>query len=425
MAALREGAYDYVTKPIDAEGFTLGVVRRLADERAARAELDQARELLEGLAGSIPTVGCTPQIARLLDRLDTFAGSSAPVLITGESGTGKELVARTLHQKSARRDKPFVAVNCAAFPDSLLEAELFGHERGAFTGAVKRRDGRFKAADGGTILLDEVAEIPLLGQAKLLRVLQEGTVEPLGANTVVGVDVRVISATHQNLKELIARGRFREDLYYRLNVLDLHIPPLRERRADIPLLLQHFLRQSAPPGALPQVSPRAWAALADYPFPGNVRELAHAVEHAVVLSHGQEIELEHLPPDIAGKALAEGQTPAAIPLLAAAMRAFERDYLVRALGLTGGRRDRTAELLGISRKTLWEKLRLHGITGDDVPPERGAAGPWSRTVHPERGAVRAGTPAGACARPPAGRRVHRRWSPAPRAGGCCRAGWGG
>jgi DNA-binding NtrC family response regulator len=311
------------------------------------------------------TIGCTPQILALLDRLETYAASDAPVLIIGESGTGKELVARSLHHKSARCDKPFVAVNCAAFPDALLEAELFGHERGAFTGAVKRRDGRFKVADGGTILLDEVAEIPLLGQAKLLRVLQEGTIEPLGTNTVVHVDVRVVSATHQNLKELIAQGRFREDLYYRLNVLDMHIPPLRERRADIPLLLQHYLRRSSSQPA--GFSPRAWAALVGYPFPGNVRELAHAVEHAVVLARGQEIQLEHLPPDIAGSAVAENHAGGTFPTLATAARAFERDYLLRALSLAGGRRDRTAELLGISRKTLWEKLKGHGLTDDDLP----------------------------------------------------------
>ena len=185
---------------------------------------------------------------RLSDRVETIAQSDAPVLITGESGTGKELIARTLHERSSRAPKPFIAVNCAAFPETLLEAELFGHERGAFTGAVKRRDGRFKAADGGTLLLDEVAEVPLPAQAKLLRVLQEGTVEPLGTNEVTRVDVRIISATHRNLRERIREGKFREDLYYRLNVLDIEIPPLRERRGDLPLLLQYFLNKFTPPG---------------------------------------------------------------------------------------------------------------------------------------------------------------------------------
>src|SRR5204862_2300883 len=223
-----------------------------AAQRALKRELEQARAELsqrkEGTNGARTIVGRSPPMLRLSERVETIAQSDAPVLITGESGTGKELIARTLHERSTRAAKPFIAVNCAAFPETLLEAELFGHERGAFTGAVKRRDGRFKAADGGTLLLDEIAEVPLPAQAKLLRVLQEGTVEPLGTNESTRVDVRIISATHRNLRERIKEGRFREDLYYRLNVLDIEIPPLRERRGDLPLLLQYFLNK------LPQLS---------------------------------------------------------------------------------------------------------------------------------------------------------------------------
>jgi DNA-binding NtrC family response regulator len=303
---------------------------------------------------------------RLLDRIDTIAQSDAPVLITGESGTGKELVARTLHDRSPRRGKAFIAVNCAAFPETLLEAELFGHERGAFTGAVKRRDGRFKAADGGTLLLDEIAEVPLPAQAKLLRVLQEGTVEPLGTNESTRVDVRIISATHRNLRERIKEGRFREDLYYRLNVLDIEIPPLRERRGDMPLLLQYFLNKFTQPGKQPPaIAPRAWAVLSQYHFPGNVREFAHAIEHAVVLANGGEIDVEHLPAGIAGAAEGSGNSAAgSLRSLNAALKEFEREYLLRALAQAGGKKMKAAEILGISRKNLWEKLRLHGIAAE-------------------------------------------------------------
>jgi DNA-binding NtrC family response regulator len=299
---------------------------------------------------------------KLLDRVNTIATSHAPVLIHGESGTGKELVARGLHDRGARRGKPFVAVNCAAFPDTLLEAELFGHERGAFTGAIKRRDGRFRAAHGGTLLLDEVAEMSLPAQAKLLRVLQEGTVEPLGTNESVRVDVRVVSATHRGLKERIAAGLFREDLYYRLNVLNVDIPPLRDRKGDLPLLVQYYLKKLTKPGkSTPRVSPAAWIALAEYPFPGNVRQLGHAVEHAMVLAGGAEIEVHHLPREIARAGeISRATAPVPRPL-GTALKEFEREYLQRALAQADGKRTLAAEILGISRKNLWEKLRMHGF----------------------------------------------------------------
>jgi DNA-binding NtrC family response regulator len=365
VAALKEGAYDYITKPFDVDEIILQM-GRIAAQRALKRELEQARaELLQRKSGSA-IIGRSPPMLRLLDRIDTIAQSDAPVLITGESGTGKELVARTLHERSGRRAKSFIAVNCAAFPETLLEAELFGHERGAFTGAVKRRDGRFRAADGGTLLLDEIAEVPLPAQVKLLRVLQEGIVEPLGTNEATRVDVRIISATHRNLRDRIKEGRFREDLYYRLNVLDIEIPPLRERRGDLPLLLQYFLNKFTPPGKQPSsISPRAWAVLSQYHFPGNVREFAHAIEHAVVLAGGGEIDVEHLPAGISGAA--EGSaSPGAGNLrsLAAALKEFEREYLMRALAQAGGKKMKAAEILGISRKNLWEKLRLHGIAAE-------------------------------------------------------------
>ncbi|HVT08926.1 MAG TPA: sigma-54 dependent transcriptional regulator [Polyangia bacterium] len=372
VSALKEGAYDYLTKPFEVDEIILQM-QRIATQRALKRELEQARAELSqrksngaatGSAGSI--IGRSPAMLRLSERIETIAQSDAPVLITGESGTGKELVARTLHDRSTRRAKPFIAVNCAAFPETLLEAELFGHERGAFTGAVKRRDGRFKAADGGTLLLDEIAEVPLPAQAKLLRVLQEGTVEPLGTNESTKVDVRIISATHRNLRERIKEGKFREDLYYRLNVLDIEIPPLRERRGDMPLLLQYFLNKFTQPGKTPStISPRAWAVLSQYHFPGNVREFAHAIEHAVVLANGGEIEVEHLPGGITGTLDGTASTPAgSLRSLSAALKEFEHEYLLRALAQANGKKMKAAEILGISRKNLWEKLRLHGIASD-------------------------------------------------------------
>jgi two-component system response regulator HydG/two-component system response regulator AtoC len=366
VLALKEGAFDFLAKPLVGDELVLRL-ERIAEKRALRSQLNEARAQLVGRQPSTVIVGRSPSMARLVGRIDTIAVSDAPVLITGETGTGKELVARTLHRLSGRRDGPFVAVNCAAFPESLLEAELFGHERGAFTGAVRKRDGRFKAADGGTLLLDEIAEIPPAAQAKLLRVLQEGAVEPLGTNTAVRVDVRVISATHRNLAELIAENRFREDLYYRLNVLDLEIPPLRERQGDLALLVQHFVRSFMPAGAEPPgISPRAWAALSGHSFPGNVRELAHAIEHAVVLARGGEIDLEHLPATFAGAVPEHAIGNGGQRSLAVAIKEFERQYLLRTLHLAGSSRKQAAQILGISRKNLWQKLRSHGILDEEL-----------------------------------------------------------
>jgi DNA-binding NtrC family response regulator len=354
--ALRAGAIDYLTKPVHPDDLIEALTR-----------IETAVTMRNECAGSPEDgeiIGRSPPILRLLDQLDAIAASTASVVLTGESGSGKELVAHALHQRSARKNGPFVAINCAAVPETLLEAELFGHERGAFTGAVKKRDGRFKLADGGTLLLDEVAEIPAASQAKLLRALQERAVEPIGADGPVPVDVRLISATHENLKQRVTEGRFREDLYYRLNVIDLRIPTLRERPGDLPLLVAHFLRRWNRTAAT--FSTRAWNALSSYPFPGNVRELAHALEHALVLSRGDEIDLQHLPEDVVA-----WERPAQ-PLtgfnpLAVALRDFERGYLLEALELAQGRRQHAAALLGISRKTLWKKLRQHrtGVAGNE------------------------------------------------------------
>jgi DNA-binding NtrC family response regulator len=367
--ALKEGAQDYLLKPFDTDEILIRVARA-AEKHAMRRALEKARDELTAQAHTRAIIGRSPAMARLLDRIETLATCDSPVLITGESGTGKELVARSLHDLSARKHKPFVAVNCAAFPETLLEAELFGHDRGAFTGALKKRDGRFMAADGGTLFLDEIAEIPPNAQAKMLRVLQDGMVEQLGSDVPVRVDVRIISATHQDLKQRIASKLFREDLYYRLKVLDVFIPPLRERRSDLPLLVEHFLEQWSKDGAPPCISPRAWRALNAYPFPGNVRELQHALERAVVLARGKEIDLDHLPEDISGCLFSPSDHPAIhtsdLRLLHVAMKEFEREYLLHALALADNKRIRAADMLGISRKNLWEKLRAHGITAEEI-----------------------------------------------------------
>jgi DNA-binding NtrC family response regulator len=376
VAALKEGASDYLTKPFDFEEL-LHQLGRVDSTRAMRRELTEARRALSGrVTTSTRLVGSSSQMTKIQSRIEMIAPSEAATLIMGESGTGKELVARMIHDHSPRAAKPFVAVNCAAFPDTLIEAELFGFERGAFTGAVRKREGRFRAADGGTLFLDEIAELPLPAQAKLLRVLQDGTVEPLGTDQSVKVDVRLVSATHRNLREHVAQGLFREDLFYRINVLDVSLPALRDREGDLPLLIEFFLQgfvktDAAGNRLVPALSPDAYAALASYRFPGNVRELGHAIEHAVVLAGHGEITLDHLPAAIAEAAPA-GLPPTAaagtmmdttgtVVPLAAATREFEKGHLRRALAATGGKRVKAAELLGISRKSLWEKLRMYEL----------------------------------------------------------------
>ncbi|MCA9672040.1 MAG: sigma-54-dependent Fis family transcriptional regulator [Myxococcales bacterium] len=369
VAALKSGAADYLTKPFEHDEILLRL-RRIAERRQLGAELRAARAALaEHQPDEI--IGRSPPMQRLKKLIATVGRSDASVVITGESGTGKELVARALHARSPRAAKPFVAVNCAAFPETLIEAELFGHEKGAFTGATTRREGRFQAAHGGTLLLDEVGEIPLTVQAKLLRVLQEGVIEPLGAGKPVAVDVRVLSATHRDLKAMIAERSFREDLYFRLKVLELEVPPLRDRQSDLPLLVEHFLQaqSGATRDALPRLTPRAWTALSAYGFPGNVRELEHAVRHGLVLASGGAIDAPHLPADIVGEL--SGDLDAAdvsdagldVEPLKKALERFERTYLERVLAHADGKKTRAAELLGISRKTLWEKLKAYELDG--------------------------------------------------------------
>jgi DNA-binding NtrC family response regulator len=365
VEALKAGVDDYVIKPFDTAEMVIRA-ERLGARIQLSWDLREARAQLNGARLGNTLIGRSPILLALIQRIQTIAPSDAGVVIVGESGTGKELVARALHNASARASGSFIAVNCASFPETLIEAELFGHERGAFTGATHRRDGRFKAADNGTLFLDEVGEIPLSVQAKLLRVLQEGTIEPLGSNRPVATNVRIICATHRNLRQMIAAGAFREDLYYRLNVLDIQVPPLRDRRSDLPLLASHFYRRFAGEQKELRMQPRAWAAISNHSFPGNVRELEHAIHHAVVLAQGEEIQLAHLPTDIRGHQPEEGAEPSRTRALADSMKDFERQCLIVALNATNGMKANAARLLGISRKTLWEKLKAHHISNSNL-----------------------------------------------------------
>ena len=369
VAALKEGATDYLTKPFRLDELKARV-DQISKSRQLRKELAWARATMDGEGEGTSIVGRSPALQRALERIETFARSDYPVLVTGESGTGKELVARLLHEHSDRASQPLVAVNCAAFPETLIEAELFGYKRGAFTGAFQDREGRFKSAHNGTLLLDEVAEIPLPAQAKLLRVLQEGCFEPLGTNQSVRVNVRIISATHRDLKDRVRTGQFREDLYYRLKVLSIDVPPLRERRGDLPVLVEHFLRRFRRDDGSPGITARAMAALAAHSYPGNVRELEHAIQHAGVLARGKDIDVEHLPTEIAGVVHDEApEEEGGLQPLPEAIHLFEREYLVRALQIAKGKRTRAAQMLGISRKNLWQKLRRHGLLDYSPDPE--------------------------------------------------------
>jgi two-component system response regulator HydG len=296
----------------------------------------------------------------VLTRVGAIAEAAAPVVIHGETGSGKEVVARVIHTNSDRRDRPFVAVNTAALPAELLESELFGHVKGAFTGAIAAKRGLFEEADGGTLFLDEIAEMPLSLQAKLLRVLQSGEVRPVGGTRVFEVDTRIVCATHRNLRDEVARGRFREDLYFRLAVFTIQLPPLRERAEDVLPIARSILgARGRRAGAL---RPEAERALAAYLWPGNVRELLNAIEHAVALSRGGDIELAHLPDDVV-RAASRREEPRALPALRSlpTLAEIEREHVLRVLDACGGNQHHAARVLGIGRNTLWRKLRGYAL----------------------------------------------------------------
>ena len=368
VEALRAGAFWYLEKPFD-QGH-LDVVRRLVDQAIEhgrlRTENRRLQHQLEERHQFDNIIGDSPAIRRVLGTIAKVADTESTVLITGESGTGKELIARALHYNSRRSNRMMVTVNCGAIPEELLESELFGHVQGAFTNAVRQRQGRFVLADGGTIFLDEIGDMSPTLQVKLLRVLQNRSFEPVGSSKTVEVDVRVVAATNQNLEKLMGEGGFREDLYYRLNVLPIEAPPLRERREDIPLLVRHFFDRTSQEKDSPieSISEEALQQLVAYDWPGNVRELENLVERMIVLGSGEEIGTEDLP-----GAVREARVPTGAPPTVSAaglafndvVAAFETDLIEQALSHTDWNKNRAAKLLSLNRTTLVEKIRKRGI----------------------------------------------------------------
>jgi DNA-binding NtrC family response regulator len=344
IALVKAGAYDYLTKPFSTDELLLTLERALEESRLRR----EVAHLSQSAGAPLPgCVGASRAMHEVYDLVRRAAGSASPVLITGESGTGKELVARAVHQLSSRTGR-FIAINCAALPENLLESELFGHEKGTFTGADRDKPGLFEAADRGTLFLDEITDLPAALQPKLLRALEEGEVRRLGATQARAVNVRIVAATNRDLEQQVAQGQFRDDLYWRLHVLHVHVPPLRERVADIPLLAEHFL------GGRP-ASPEAMAVLTAYPWPGNVRELRNALERAATLAAAREIRAADLPPRIreAGGAAARVADASRRNL---PLRELERAYILEVLRQNGGNKSRAADILGLDRKTLYRKL---------------------------------------------------------------------
>ena len=366
VQAMRLGAADFLTKPINLEHLKI-VVERALRERALEDEVNALRGKLDEQVQFHRILSKSARMRDVFELISHVAETVSTVLICGETGTGKELVARAVHDASPRRNLPFVAVNCAALPESLLESELFGHEKGAFTSAIGQRKGRFELAHGGTIFLDEVGEIPLSMQAKLLRVVQERRFERVGGSQTIETDVRVVAATNRDLLKLAKEGKFREDLYYRLNVVKIDLPPLCERAEDVPLLAQHFVEKFSRPAAPPKtISPEAMEVLIGFRWPGNIRELENAIERACVTSRDEMIRPENLPPELLKPSRPRYQLPVDVsrpltPQLAELTAAFEERYLRRALKRTRAHIGRTARLTGLSRRTIAEKLALYQI----------------------------------------------------------------
>ncbi len=362
IEAIRAGAYDYLSKPFRIEEIRMVVRRALEAQRLARENLEYRRELREryGVEG---LVGQSPDMVALYKLVARVAPLDTTVLIEGETGTGKELVARAIHYASPRAHRPFVVVDCAALPETLVESELFGHERGAFTGALHARRGLLETADGSTCLLDEVGELTAPLQAKLLRVLQERVIRRVGGNDPIAVNVRIVAATNRDLKKRVEEGAFREDLYYRLNVVPIHVPALRERREDVPLLAQHFLRKYAGAAGKPVAgfAPEALALLTAHAWPGNVRELEHAVERAVALASSALVLPEDVPPEVRGGPA----PPPTLPQQRMTLDALKVWYVNTVLEEAAGNKVRAAEILGIDRRTLYRILER----GSEEPNE--------------------------------------------------------
>jgi two-component system response regulator HydG len=360
IAAIRQGAYDFVTKPFDVDTLAL-MLSRAVRHRELAEEVSQLRRALADASHLGDLVGRSPAMQRVYEVVSQVAHSDASVLITGESGTGKELVARALHDLSRRKSGPFVPINCAALPEALLESELFGHVRGAFTSAVEDKAGLLVRARGGTLFLDEIGEMPLGLQPKLLRALQERRVRPVGANEEVAVDTRIVAATNLDLESALEDKRFREDLYFRINVIPIELPPLRARGADILLLAQHFLERSAKRQghSVVGISSEAAERLLSYSWPGNVRELGNCIEGAVALARYEQIRVDDLPEKIrsyrSNHLLLASEAPSdLVPL-----EEVKRRYILRVLEATGGNRTQAAQILGLDRKTLYHKLEKY------------------------------------------------------------------
>ena len=367
--AMKHGAADYIIKPVSKEEL-LVVLDKAAREKALLAEVEQLRQEVQDRYGFENVVGVTSAMREVYDLVATVASSSALVLLTGPTGTGKELIAHAIHYRSARRDAPFVRVNCAALPEGLMESELFGHEKGAFTGAIRQHVGKFEQADGGTILLDEIGEVPLATQVKLLRVLESGELQRVGGTQTLKVDVRVIAATNRELRREVKEGHFREDLFYRLNVFHIPMPPLVERRDDIPLLAQHFVDKYAErhKKVAKRLAPEALSALVGYHWPGNVRELEHVIERAVIVATGDEVvhvRLPELDPDEAREAAERGMLPTGATINAV-LDETERRLIIEALKMEKGVQARAARRLGISKSNLNYRINKLGISVRDV-----------------------------------------------------------
>lgn len=364
VQAIKDGAFDYISKPFSNDELLI-LIERFLRLRNLETELSRLREKAEK-SGFEKLIGVSPSMKAIFDRIEAIADTDVPVLIQGESGTGKELVANAIHNLSSRREKEYVKINCAAIPENLFESEIFGHEKGAFTGASEMRKGKFELANGGTLFFDEIGDMPLGLQAKLLRVIEENILYRLGGSEPIKVNVRGIYATSKNLKELIKKGLFRDDLFYRINVVPVIIPPLRERREDIPCLIDYFLELFSNKYSKPdtKISPIAYERLISYSYPGNVRELKHAMERAVLLSRNGLVDINDLPEEISGIEKEKPRITLDLPLHEG-VTTLEREMILNALRASGGRKTEAAKKLGISRKVLWKKMREYKI--DFVP----------------------------------------------------------
>ncbi len=363
VEAMREGACDFITKPLE-RALVLKAITKALEKQELQRENADLRAKLRNLRDPSGLIGNSPSVAEVKELIRQVAPTSANVLILGESGTGKELVANAIHNLSDREGKPFIKVNCAALPETLLESELFGYERGAFTGAVTRKEGRFYLADQGMLFLDEVGDMPMSLQAKILRVLQEGEFERLGGNETIKVDVRIIAATNQDLQDAIADRRFREDLYYRLNVINIQLPPLRERRGDIPILVEHFIARFSEKNKQRAYafSREAVELMSNYDWPGNIRELENTVERAIVLGRDELLTMDDLPPNIVrgAESLDESPVEAGAPVISipvgTPLSEIEHRVILETLRRTGGDKSAAARQLGIATRTIYRKL---------------------------------------------------------------------